>query len=175
MEKAFDILAAEHRPMLLAYLRTVTAGDEHASEDLVQETLLAAYRSLDSFRIGADFGSWLRGIARNKALERARAESRRRWVADSRVLEGMEDVFALFDRPRSDAAGWGDRLEGIRNCLTRLSAPLREAVAQVYSEGRSLRDAAAALGASPAAVGQRLSRAREALRRCVEERSGGAA
>jgi RNA polymerase sigma-70 factor (ECF subfamily) len=178
MEKAFDILAAQFRPMLLTYLRALTAGDEHASEDLAQETLLAAYRGLDGFRTDGDFGAWLRGIARNKALERRRVESRRKWVADSTVLDGMEDVFALFDRPRSDGGAWSDRLEQVRECLRRLTGPLRDAVGQVYTEGRSLREAAAALGATPAAVGQRLSRAREAIRRCVEDKqdtTGGAA
>ena len=35
-------------------------------DDLTQEVFLAAYRRLDSFRRGDDFGAWLRGIARNK-------------------------------------------------------------------------------------------------------------
>jgi len=82
MDTAFEILAEQHRPMLLGYARALMNGEEHDAEDVVQETLLAAHRSLSSFDRGANFAGWLRGIARNKALESHRAARRRRTVVD---------------------------------------------------------------------------------------------
>ena len=67
MTDPFDILAAEYRPMVLAYLRAMVR-DAHLVEDLVQETMIAAHDSLGGFEPGGNFGRWLRGIARNKAL-----------------------------------------------------------------------------------------------------------
>jgi len=95
MDHAFAILAAEHRPMLLAYARALCYGDGHAAENVVQETLLVACRRLHEFRAENDghFGRCLRGIARNKAVEAHRAAGRGRVVADSRIIEGLEDVF----------------------------------------------------------------------------------
>lgn len=170
MDKAFDILAEQYRPMLQAYARVLAGRDEHVAEDLVQETLIAAHRSLDSFRKGENFGRWLRGILRNRALESRRAAVRRPLVVDSRIVEGMEEVYTLLDHPREDAVEWDERLDVMRDCIRRLSETLRLTVMEVYTEGLSLKDAAERLGASALAVGKRLSRARELIRTCVQDR-----
>jgi RNA polymerase sigma-70 factor len=173
MDTAFEILAEEHRPMLMGYARALMNGEEHDAEDVVQETLLAAHRSLSSFEKGANFGSWLRGIARNKALECQRAERRRRTIVDSRIVEGIEEVYALFDAASPGEETWTERMQRLlRDCLERLTQNLRDAVVRVYREELSLRDAAAAMNVSHAAVAQRLSRARESLRQCVRAHGG---
>lgn len=167
--KAFDILAEQYRPMVLTYLRTL-AGDHSLAEDLTQETFLAACRGLSNFRKGANFGAWLRGIARNKALEERRAQARRRIVADTRIIEGMEEVYATLDAPRADGETWAERLALIHDCIARLSGKLRAAVEEVYQRRRSLRDAARVLDTSYEVIAQRLSRARAYLRECMVSR-----
>jgi RNA polymerase sigma-70 factor, ECF subfamily len=167
MDTAFDILAEQYRPMLLGYARASMNGIEHDAEDVMQETLLATHSNLASFDKSGNFGAWLRGIARNKVLERRRTARRCRTVFDSRILEGIEEVYALFDAAPEDEE-WTARMRRLlQRCLERLSEKLRDAVERVYREELSLGEAAAALGATPAAVAQRLSRARESLRRCV--------
>jgi RNA polymerase sigma-70 factor, ECF subfamily len=168
MDKAFEILAEEHRPMLMGYARALMQGVEDDAEDVVQETLLAAHRSLSSFTKGANFAGWLRGIARNKALESRRAARRRRIVFDSRIVEGIEEVYALFDATPLGDESWAERMRRLLGqCLERLTENLYDAVVRVYRENLSLHEAAAALKVSHAAVAQRLSRARELLRQCV--------
>ncbi len=167
MTKAFDILAAEYRPMVLTYLRAIVA-DEHLAEDLTQETLLAAQTALERFEEGGNFGAWLRGIARNKVLESQRAAARRHIVVDSRVVEGMEQVYELFD---GQTGPWQERLPMVRRCIAALSDTLRGAVEAVYAKGQTITQAAASLGASFEAVAQRLSRARTLIRQCVQERN----
>ncbi|MCC6125335.1 MAG: sigma-70 family RNA polymerase sigma factor [Pirellulales bacterium] len=171
MEKAFEIMAEEYRPMLFSYARTLMNGDEHEAEDVVQETFITAQNRLESFRLGENFGGWLRGIARNKALESRRAARNRRAIVDSRIIEGMEDVYAIFDAPAADGASWAEQIRAsLTRCIERLNRTLQEAVLRVYREGLSLREAAAALQSSPVAVAQRLSRARNLLRQCVGNR-----
>ncbi len=169
MDTAFEILAAQYRPMLLCYARALMQGHEQDAEDVVQEALLTAHQRLETFRKDENFGRWLRGIVRNKALESHRA-ARRRAIVDSRILEGIEDVYILFDIPSLTEEPWQERIRRLlRRCVDRLSPPLHEAVVRVYQNGLSLRETAAACNATPAAVGQRLSRARELLRTCVRE------
>jgi RNA polymerase sigma-70 factor (ECF subfamily) len=167
MTKAFDILAAEYRSMVLAYLRAVVA-DTHLAEDLTQETLIAAQEALDSFDENGSFGAWLRGIARNKVLESKRAAARRHVVVDSRIVEGMEQVYELFDQ---NSGPWEQRLPAVRRCIAALTDTLQSAVQAVYVKGQTLAEAATSLGSSFEAVAQRLSRARTLIRQCVAERT----
>jgi RNA polymerase sigma-70 factor (ECF subfamily) len=169
MDTAFEILAGQYRPMLLAYARALLNGDEHEAEDVVQETFLAAHERLDHFRTGEDFGRWLRGIARNKVLESHRAARGRKAVVDSRIIDGIEEVYAAFDDPPPGEEAWLERVQRLtRHCVDRLSKNLHDAVVQVYSRGLTLRQAAAVLQLPPAAVAQRVSRARQRIRKCVE-------
>lgn len=174
MPTVLDNLAAQHRPMLLCYARALVGGDEHRAEDIVQETFLTAQRRKEDFRAGADFGPWLRGIARNKILEAQRAAALGPVVVDSQVMEGMDEVFSLFDPAGFGEEPWKDQLlRWLAHCIEKLSPPLREAIERVYREGLSLREAAIALSSSPPAVAQRLSRARELIRLCVQARREG--
>jgi RNA polymerase sigma-70 factor len=167
--EAFDILADELRPMLLCYLKTLV-GDASLAEDLAQETLLAAYKSLAKFRKGGNFGAWLRGIARNKAHESQRVTARNRVIVDDRIIEGMEDVYCVFDSADSEHGLWEERLTLLRRCIDRLSPHFKAAVVQVYQVEQSLEQASASLGVSFEAIAQRLSRARRLLFECVAAR-----
>lgn len=176
MTTALDDLAVQHRPMLLCYARALLGGDLHQAEDVVQESFLTAHRRRDDFREGADYGRWLRGIARNKALERRRADASRPVVVDSRVIDGMDEVFGLFDAQGAGEESWKERMARmLADCIEKLTPPLRDAIDRVYREGLSLDGAASALASSRAAVAQRLSRARELIRACVESRQDGEA
>ena len=92
MTDSFDILAAEHWPMLRCYIETLV-HDSHIAEDLTQDTLISAQNSLDQFEVGRTFAVWLRGIARHKVADHYRATARHRLVIDSRIIEGMEEVY----------------------------------------------------------------------------------
>ncbi len=169
MANAFDILVELHRPMLLSYARALHYLDADAAEDVVQEALRTGYQRLDSFRQGEDFGRWMRGIVRNKALESHRSAKGRRVVVDSRILDGVEEVYSLFDVSSIGEESWRERMERrLRHCTDRLSDLLKSALLRVYEEGMTLREAASAENASSAAVAQRLSRARNLVRTCVE-------
>ncbi len=75
-----------------------------------------------------------------------------------------------MDQPREDAVEWDERLDLMRDCIRRLSETLRLTVLEVYTQGLSLKEAGIQLGASALAIGKRLSRARELIRVCVENR-----
>lgn len=167
MHKSFNILASEYRPMVVAYLHAMGA-DVHLAEDLTQEAFVAAYQSLDKFEQGGNFGSWIRGIARNKALMHWRAAATRPPLsADARSMEGVDEVFETYDRQGETNDWWGERQETLKMCVTKLSTSLRRAIEQVYTHGDTLEEAAAVLKSSPPAIGQRLSRARRLIRECV--------
>ncbi len=169
-ERSFEVLASEYRPMLLCYLKGVT-GETHLAEDLVQETFLSAYKMINRFEAGGNFGAWLRGIARNKTREHHRAASRRPLLIDSRIVEGIEQVYSLFDAPDESGGAWGERLQVVRDCIAKLKSKLRGAIESVYLRGNNLQEAALELESSSEAIGQRLSRARRLIRECAQKNS----
>src|ERR1700716_88451 len=66
------------------YLET---GNTHQAEDLLQETLLTAFRSLDQLTEPAKFRSWLLRIAQNQAIDAARKGLRLKRHAEPRTPE----------------------------------------------------------------------------------------
>src|SRR5919109_5223142 len=75
-EAAFRALVEPHRrPLQLHCYRML--GSVHDAEDLVQETLLSAWRGLDGFQGDAKLRTWLYRIATNACLNALRSRSRR--------------------------------------------------------------------------------------------------
>jgi RNA polymerase sigma-70 factor (ECF subfamily) len=92
---AFEATCLPHRATLyrFAYGFTRNAAD---AEDLVQETLAAAYQYFDSFRPGGQAGAWLYAILRNRYLNHRRKREREGKTVS---LTGMEET-AVDDRRR---------------------------------------------------------------------------
>jgi RNA polymerase sigma-70 factor (ECF subfamily) len=74
---AFEELVRRTSRLVLARLYLET-GDAHRAEDLLQETLLTAFRSLDQLTEPAKFRGWLLRIAVNTAIDAARRDNRRK-------------------------------------------------------------------------------------------------
>jgi RNA polymerase sigma-70 factor (TIGR02960 family) len=75
-EEAFRELTEPHRRELQVHCYRIL-GSVQDAEDMVQETLLAAWRSLEGFEGRASVRSWLYRIATNRCLNALRALSRR--------------------------------------------------------------------------------------------------
>jgi RNA polymerase sigma-70 factor (ECF subfamily) len=85
-EEAFRELTEPHRRELQVHCYRIL-GSMQDAEDLVQETLLAAWRGLDAFEGRSSVRSWLYRIATNRCLNTLRARSRR-----PRDVQAMADA-----------------------------------------------------------------------------------
>jgi RNA polymerase sigma-70 factor (TIGR02960 family) len=85
-DEAFRELTDPYRRELQVHCYRIL-GSMQDAEDLVQETLLAAWRGLDSFEGRASVRSWLYRIATNRCLNALRARSRR-----PREVQAMDNV-----------------------------------------------------------------------------------
>jgi RNA polymerase sigma-70 factor (ECF subfamily) len=74
---AFEELVRRTARMLFARIYLDT-GDSHRAEDLVQQTLLNAFRSLGRLKDPKEFRPWLLKIAQNVVIDAARRESRQK-------------------------------------------------------------------------------------------------
>lgn len=162
----YEILATQHEPMLVAYVLSLTS-DPHLAEDIVQETLLIAYRKIETLRKPEAFGAWLRGIARRETLTALRRQGRDQ-LLEPELLEGVEDVFSSFEQLEWTER-WQERFQVVERCFQLLPAKLRQVCSLHYFEDRATRDIAAELHLGLSAVLKRLERARSALKDCVEK------
>lgn len=148
----------EHAPVLLRFASAFTANRADA-EDLVQETILRAFRSRDGFRGEASELSWLRRILRNLAIDRARRPDRE--VSVEAVEAYWRDDAYTVDA--ADVVAAAERREDLLDALSRLSHPYRTMVVLHDVEGWTVADAAEELGIALPAAKQRLRRGRMAL------------
>ncbi len=152
---AFGALIERYQGVVCAvsYSRT---GDRTLSEDVAQETFIAAWRQLDRLRETVKLRSWLCGIARNLA-RKARRKSDRELPLP---LEG--ELIATGDSP-FDAVSDAQSERVVREALSRVPETYREPLILFYCEGLTSREIADALDISEAAAQQRLSRGRQYL------------
>jgi RNA polymerase sigma-70 factor (ECF subfamily) len=88
---------AHHRDDLLR-IASLQLRDRHLAEDVVQETLLAALTSADSFAGRAKVRTWLVGILKFKVVDALRARSRApRNASDLAAELNVDDIDRLFD------------------------------------------------------------------------------
>jgi RNA polymerase sigma-70 factor (ECF subfamily) len=129
------------------------SGNPHTAEDLVQESLVRAWRSLHTLRDDRAVRGWLCAIVRRENARRfERCQPREAGVptedlrASSKSYDTSTEAFVL------------------RRALRQLPAEYREPLILQVLHGHSQREIAARLGISPAGVGTRLFRARQRLR-----------
>lgn len=82
---AFEGLVRRVSRLVYARLYLET-GDAHRAEDLLQETLLTAFRTLAQLTEPAKFRAWLLRIAANIAVDAARRDQRRKRTPDRELL-----------------------------------------------------------------------------------------
>ena len=160
--EAFDRLVALFRPRLEAAVATRIGPGLRAKlevEDVVQETILRALRSIESFEWRGDesFLRWLAGIAEHILRDQADRERLRRAVA-------LESDVAGEGTSPSVAARREERFSRLEQAIEVLPPEYREVILLARVEGLPVQKIAERLGMTPNAVSQRLWRALRKLR-----------
>ncbi|GMU64546.1 MAG: DNA-directed RNA polymerase sigma-70 factor [Acidobacteriota bacterium] len=152
-------------------------GDPSDAADVLQESFLAICRNLGGFRGEARFSTWLYRITTNAALMHRRARARRPTESLERFLPSFEDSGRHAATP--DALRTVCRIEEVldrrtlagraREGLERLPEGYRAAFVLRDLEELPTAEVGEILGLAPAAVRQRVHRARLMLRGFLNE------
>lgn len=137
-------------------------GVQAEAEELVQETLLAAFDAFPSFRREGSVRAWLFGIARRLCGRHTEMRSRR-----ERRLRLVHDTGRVPDA--SELALERERAERARSAIAELKPSEREAVVLRYQSGLSFQEVAQAAGIDEANARKRVSRALARLRDVLGE------
>jgi RNA polymerase sigma-70 factor, ECF subfamily len=159
-EALIRTLYQEHGRSLLAYVTRLT-GDRAAAEDVVQETLIRAWKHASAMlNEKGSVRGWLLTVARNIVTDRVRARAARPTeVAESPTTPPIEV----------------DHAEGVVNTMTvmgaldRVSPEHKEILVELYYRGRTVNEAAEALGLPPGTVKSRSYYALRAMRAVLDE------
>jgi RNA polymerase sigma-70 factor (ECF subfamily) len=157
-----EALYARHGRPLLRYVASLTFGDQHLAEDIVQETFLRAWRT-PALVTGAT-GSchrWLTTVARNTLIDRLRHRARRPQEAGGETLPLIPDPTCDIDRVVTSLT--------VRRALSKLAPAQRHILVELYFGQRSLNEVATRLGIPTGTVKSRAHYAVRALRRILEE------
>ena len=164
---AFATLCERYRQRLFRAARRITRSHEDA-EDAVQDALLNAFVHIGDFDGRSSLPTWLTRIAINSALMILRKNR-----GAPRITLESDDEFGrdglrneICDRAPNPESRYAqsEAQRIVRKAVQRLRPTLR-AVVQIQLQGRSMQEAAEAIGISLAAAKGRLFHAKAALRR----------
>jgi RNA polymerase sigma-70 factor (ECF subfamily) len=169
---ATDFLSQEERARLVGLCRKLT-GNADVAEDLAQETLLLAWRSLEGLREPEKRAQWLAGIARNVSLRWLRQQGRDQ--AHSLVLpqDSIESGTTSLEELVADEFDLEIELERrelvtlLDRALALLPAETRAVLVKRYIEESPLAEIAAQMDTNASAVAMRLQRGKLALRKVL--------
>jgi RNA polymerase sigma-70 factor, ECF subfamily len=143
--------------------------DPEAAKEILQETLIAATRTLSGFRGGSAVSTWLYTIARSFCIKR-----HRRGKFDPEVIESIDGSPVMEARAVPDhKLGPEDQVAGqqvsqiLEEAISQLAPMYREVLLLRDVEGLSAPEVGEVLGLSVEAVKSRLHRARLAVREKV--------
>jgi RNA polymerase sigma-70 factor, ECF subfamily len=156
-----------HGNALLGFACKLTLGDWQRAEDIVQETLVRAWRHPEVVGTGrAPIRPWLYTVARRVAIDMWRARARTEEVADGEQPD-MPDPSDCIEQTITGL--------DVRAALGTLSAPHRRVIVEMYYNNRSVAETARLLGIPPGTVKSRAHYATRQLRRVLAPSRGYAA
>jgi len=173
---AFRVLVERHSRSIFRVVYRMT-GNQQDAEEILQETFLRAYKSLERFESRSNFGTWLYRIAVNRALDLLSSRK-------AQMQMQMKDAYQITDSPdpkgnhqvQLPATDPGpDRLlisseikKKVAQALTLLTPAERVAFTMRHMEGRSIEEISLALNLKASAAKNSVFRAVQKLRQQLE-------
>lgn len=173
-EPAVRELIRRNNPRLFRVARGIVSTDAEA-EDVVQETYLAAFRRLDSFRGASAFSTWITRIAINHALMHQRRK-RPEEEYDTVIESAATSVLHFPGSPLETAEAQLGRHQfrrTLEELVNGLPSELRLVFVLSETEGMTTKEIGRDLELNPITVKTRLFRARRWLRSDLERRMKG--
>lgn len=156
----FDVLVGRYERAVYTLALRMLRNVEDA-KDASQETFFKAFRSLRTFKTGAKFSTWVLAIAYNASCDR---------LAKRRHLSGNEVPDRADPRPGpAEEAERFEEAERLRRAIDLLPDKYRAAITLYHLQGKQYDEIALILGVPMGTVKTHLFRAKELLRRRLND------
>jgi RNA polymerase sigma-70 factor (ECF subfamily) len=160
-QRAATQLVDRHAPALARF--AVSSGLRDGIDELVQDTLVRAFASLDGFRGDSSFRTWLFSIEHRLLLDRRRAEKRRPHGPEIAESDASTEFDALDELMASEAMG------RVNKAVARLTPTQREVFVLRVVEGLSYREVARVVKTTEGAARVHYHNAMRAIKEFVNE------
>jgi RNA polymerase sigma factor (sigma-70 family) len=173
-KEAFDILIERYKERLYGTIYHMTGNHEDAN-DLVQEALIKAYKSLGSFKGQSSFYTWVYRIAVNRTINFLKRRKDRNHYSlddiDSNIQTDPDFVELMSHVTPRREVGLNELQEKLNEALQKLSEMHRAVVIMHDVQGMTHADIAKAMKCSEGTVRSRLFYARQQLQAYLSEYS----
>ena len=159
--RAATLLVGRHADALARF--AVSSGERSEIEELVQDTFVRAFASMDSFRGESSLRTWLFTIERRLMLDRRRSEQRQRAMVPVEPGDAVTEYDAL------DALVAAEAESKVRRAVDALSPMQREVFTLRVEQGMSYRDIAEIVGSTEGAARVHYHNAMRAVKESVSE------
>ncbi len=134
-------------------------NDEEEAQDVLQEAFISAFRSLDHYRGDATFGSWLKRIVVNKAINVIKRRKTERFPDDDK-----------FDVPEEESTveEFQFTAQQVREAIEKLPDGYRSVLSLYLLEGYDHAEIAEILGISESTSKSQFNRSKKKLREILE-------
>jgi RNA polymerase sigma-70 factor len=156
-----------HRSAIMAVI-VAMVRDFNDAEDVFQETVLEIIRHADRYEPDREFIPWARGIARNMVKRSYAAKKRAPMLMDEDVMDSLADIVAQEDIA---PATWEKEAAFLQACLEKLEHRNRRLFTLRYEKNLKGKILAEQSGMRETSLRTTLSRIREALRHCINQKS----
>jgi RNA polymerase sigma-70 factor, ECF subfamily len=160
-QRAATALVERHAPALARF--AVSSGARDGIDELVQDTFVRAFGSLDGFRGESSFRTWLFSIERRLLLDRRRAEQRRPLGPEISESDVATEFDALDELVASEAVG------RLNKAISRLTPTQREVFVLRVVEGLSYREVAKVVKTTEGAARVHYHNAMRVIKELVNE------
>jgi len=160
-ERAASELVARHSAALARF--AVSSGERNDVDELVQDTFVRAFNSIDGFRGDSSFRTWLFTIQRRLLLDRRRTEKRRR------DKDEVQEDTASTEYDALDSVVADETRKRLQEAVGRLSPTQRDVFALRVGEGLSYKEIADAVGTTEGAARVHYHNAMRAVKEFLDE------
>lgn len=159
----YGLIIDRYQKKLFWYVKNLVNQADEEVEDLVEETLIKAYRNIQSFEKGKKFSSWIYRIAHNQAVDFIKKAKLK-----VTTIEDKEELIEKEEKLMEDLMIENEKKVMVAEAIGKLDIKYKEIVLLYFFEDKSYEEISDILHIPVNNVGVLLFRAKEKLKKKLE-------
>jgi len=161
----FGVVMNRYKEKLFWYIKRISYFSNEDIEDILQEVLISAYRSLNEFDASFKFSSWIYRVTHNKVVDEIRKRKRRKEGSFDELKENDIKMFLSSSIDLEQKVLSDDCYKKARKVIESMPLKYREAIILRFLEEKSYEEIMDILRKSKGSVATLIARGKKILKR----------